>query len=377
MKLSVIIVSYNVKYYLGQCIDSVLRAAKGIETEIFVVDNHSADGSVEYLQLRFGNRITLIDSNRNLGFAKANNLAISKSVGDYVLLLNPDTFVSEDALRLVIDFMDTHEKAGACGLRMHNADGSVALESRRGLPTPLVSFLKMIGFSSRYYMKNLSWNNPEQIEVISGAFFMMRRQSLEQVGMLDEDFFMYGEDIDLSYRFLKNNWQNWYVPADILHYKGESTQKTSFRYVHVFYQAMLIFFRKHYSHFSLLVSLPIKTAIYMKAALALFHISLDMVRNTLGFANHKETSSRYVFWGSDTMLSECRVLAGRKGLDAVFVSEDKSIDDIEATHVVYDSETMGFGRIISTAASARKCRAICTYSSRTKLLITPTEIFKV
>ena len=279
MELSVIIVSYNVRYYLEQCLMSVFRATEGLACEVFVVDNHSRDDSVEYIRERFGERVHLIASNHNLGFARANNKAIAKAQGKYVLLLNPDTFVGESTIRQVLQFMDTHERAGGVGVRMFNANGSVARESRRGLPTPLVSLGKMLGFSNRYYMSHLSWNEPGRIEVISGAFCLLRRDALNKVGWLDEDFFMYGEDIDLSYRVLKGGYENWYVPASILHYKGESTQKSSFRYVHVFYQAMLIFFRKHYSHLSFIFSLPIKTAIYFRALVALLRMLGNRLSN--------------------------------------------------------------------------------------------------
>ena len=170
---------------------------------------------------------------------------------------------------------------------MLTREGTPAPESRRAIPTPWVAMLKMLGFTHRYYMSNLPWDQPGRIEVISGAYCMLRRKALDEVGLLDEDFFMYGEDIDLSYRLLKGGWQSWYLPLDIIHYKGESTNKSSFRYVHVFYQAMLIFFRKHYSHFGFLLSLPIKTAIYFRATLAL----LEMLTHRLHhFLNPRKNS---------------------------------------------------------------------------------------
>jgi GT2 family glycosyltransferase len=175
--------------------------------------------------------------------------------------------------------MDEHPEAGGAGVMMHNEDGTLAPESRRAIPTPWVSALKMLGFTKRYYMTHLPWDEPNQIEVISGAFCLLRRKALDEVGLLDEDFFMYGEDIDLSYRLLKGGWQNWYLPYDIIHYKGGSTQKTSFRYVHVFYQAMLIFFRKHYQHLSFFFSVPIQIAIYFRAFLALLHIQSARLRH--------------------------------------------------------------------------------------------------
>ena len=254
MKLSVVIVNYNVKYYLQQCLESLQRALKGVEAEVFVVDNHSHDGSVAYLRSRFPD-VHFIASAHNLGFAGGNNIAIRQSKGEYVLLLNPDTVVGEEVIHASIDFMDSHPAAGGHGVQMLTHCGERALESRRGLPSPMVSFYKMVGLCkhfpqsdrfAHYYMGSLSWDVPGKIEVISGAYCFLRRSALDKVGLLDEDFFMYGEDVDLSYRLLKGGFENWYLPVRILHYKGESTQKSSFRYVHVFYDAMLIFFRKHY-----------------------------------------------------------------------------------------------------------------------------------
>ena len=269
MKLSVVIVSYNVKYYLEQCLLSVQRALAGVDAEVIVIDNHSKDHTVESLSGRFPD-VKFISSQHNLGFAKANNKAIRQSTGEYVLLLNPDTFVGEQTLRQAIDFMDAHPKAGAAGVKMLKCDGEAAMESRRGVPTPMTSFYKVVGLCRRYpmshtfgkyYMSYLPWDKPSQIEIVSGAFCLLRRQALDQTGLLDETFFMYGEDIDLSYRLLKGGWENWYLPFHVLHYKGESTQKSSFRYVHVFYGAMLIFFRKHYAHLGWLIGLPIQLGI--------------------------------------------------------------------------------------------------------------------
>ena len=271
MKLSIVIVSYNVRSYLEQCLQSVQIALEGIEGEVFVVDNHSDDDSVETIRNHYP-WVTLIENQENLGFAKANNQAIRQSQAEYVLLLNPDTVVAEDTLRGGLTFMDEHPKAGGAGVMMCYEDGSRAPESRRALPTPWVAALKMLGFTKRYYMSHLPWDQPCRIEVVSGAFCLLRHEALKTVGLLDEDFFMYGEDIDLSYRLLKGGWENWYLPYSIIHYKGRSTQKSDYRYVHVFYQAMLIFFQKHYSHLSLVYTVPVKMAIYFRALIALTDI---------------------------------------------------------------------------------------------------------
>lgn len=400
LKLSVIIVNYNVKYYLDQCIRSVLRAFEEMNTpaEIIVVDNHSADGSVDYLEQRYPQKlfpmVRFVRSAHNLGFARANNIAIRQSRGEYVLLLNPDTIVGEDALKASVDFMDVHEDAGAVGVRMLGAQGRRAMESRRGLPTPMVSFFKMLGFCNRwphhrlfgkYYMGYLPWDEPSQIEVVSGAYCMLRRKALDEVGLLDEDFFMYGEDIDLSYRVLKGGYHNYYLPVDILHYKGESTQKSSFRYVHVFYEAMLIFFRKHYSGMTFLLSLPIKTAIYAKALMALVGMLSDRMRKSLGFfAPSAEGAQHYVFVGSLEMQDACRDIARRLGLDAEFHDSEVQEDRSEATWsekndnvLVLDADSMSYADMLKRMSRLSDMNVnvtLGTYSKEIGKIITDREI---
>lgn len=400
LKLSVIIVNYNVKYYLDQCIRSVLRAFEEMNTpaEIIVVDNHSADGSVDYLEQRYPQKlypmVRFVRSAHNLGFARANNIAIRQSRGEYVLLLNPDTIVGEDALKASVDFMDAHEDAGAVGVRMLGAQGRRAMESRRGLPTPMVSFFKMLGFCNRwphhrlfgkYYMGYLPWDEPCQIEVVSGAYCMLRRKALDEVGLLDEDFFMYGEDIDLSYRVLKGGYHNYYLPVDILHYKGESTQKSSFRYVHVFYEAMLIFFRKHYSGMTFLLSLPIKTAIYAKALMALVGMLSDRMRKSLGFfAPSAEGAQHYVFVGNQEMQDACREIARRLGLDAEFHDSEVLEDKSEATWsekndnvLVLDADSMSYADMLKRMSRLSDMNVnvtLGTYSKEIGKVITDREI---
>lgn len=410
LKLSVIIVNYNVKYYLDQCIRSVLRAFEVMKkassdssvneevAEIIVVDNHSADGSVDYLEKRYPQMlypmVRFVRSAHNLGFARANNIAIRQSRGEYVLLLNPDTIVGEDALKASVDFMDAHEDAGAVGVRMLGAQGRRAMESRRGLPTPMVSFFKMLGFCNRwphhrlfgkYYMGYLPWDEPCQIEVVSGAYCMLRRKALDEVGLLDEDFFMYGEDIDLSYRVLKGGYHNYYLPVDILHYKGESTQKSSFRYVHVFYEAMLIFFRKHYSGMTFLLSLPIKTAIYAKALMALVGMLSERMRKSLGFfAPSAEGAQHYVFVGNQEMQDACREIARRLGLDAEFHDSEVQEDKSEVTWsekndnvLVLDADSMSYADMLKRMRRLSDMNVnvtLGTYSKEIGKIITDREI---
>lgn len=281
-KLSIIIVNYRVKHYLDQCLLSVEKAIKGLDADVWVVDNRSGDDSISCLR-RWHPEVHFIENSENLGFSRANNQAVRLSESDYVLLLNPDTVVGEDVLRECVSFMDRHPEAGAVGVKMLSADGRFAKESRRGVPTPVTAFFKMCGLCSlfpksrwfgRYYLGFLDREEPCEIEIVSGAFMMLNRSAINKVGLLDEDFFMYGEDIDLSYRLLKGGYHNYYLPHPIIHYKGESTVKSSYRYVYVFYQAMLIFFRKHFGGYGLLVSYLVNVAVCLKGALAFLKMQI-------------------------------------------------------------------------------------------------------
>lgn len=284
MDISVIIVSYNVRYYLRQCLDSVWASAvkSGLEVEVFVVDNDSVDMSVGYLRSAFPMErypnLHFIANRSNVGFGRANNQALRHAKGKYVLFLNPDTIIGECVLGDCFTFAEKQDCIGGIGVKMLCSNGTFAAESRRGLPTPWVAFCKMSGLSNlfpksrtfgKYYMRYLDKEQPAEIEILSGAFMFCSREALDECGAFDEQFFMYGEDIDLSYRFLKAGRHNWYLPTRIMHYKGESTVKGSYRYVHIFYQAMLIFFRKHFPTASFALSLPVTAAIVGQACLAL------------------------------------------------------------------------------------------------------------
>ncbi|MEI6059182.1 MAG: glycosyltransferase [Bacteroidota bacterium] len=279
MKLSVIIVSYNVKHFLEQCLFSVRAAVTGINAEIWVVDNASVDGSVKMVKEKFP-EAKCIGNEDNPGFARANNQAIRESRGEYILLLNPDTIVETDTFSKIITFMDSHPDAGGLGVKMVDGTGRFLPESKRGLPTPLVSFYKIFGFArlfpksktfNKYHLGYLDKDKTHQVEILAGAFMLMRKSVLDEVGLLDEDFFMYGEDIDLSYRIIKAGFHNYYYPdARIIHYKGESTKKGSLNYVFVFYNAMIIFARKHFSAKNAkLFSILINIAIYFRAFLSI------------------------------------------------------------------------------------------------------------
>jgi GT2 family glycosyltransferase len=271
VKLSVIIVNYNVKYFLEQCLLSVIKAASHIETEILVVDNNSSDGSVDYIRQRFPS-VNVIANKDNPGFSKANNQGIRMTKGEFILILNPDTLVAEDTFDICIDFMNKHADAGTLGVKMIDGKGNFLPESKRALPTPEVAFYKMFGLArlfphshrfGKYHLSYLSKDETNPVDILSGAFMFFRKKVLDEVGYFDEAFFMYGEDIDLSYRVLKAGYKNYYLAdTTIIHYKGESTKKGSLNYVKVFYQAMIIFARKHFAasragFFSFLIHLAV------------------------------------------------------------------------------------------------------------------------
>ena len=278
-KLSVIVVNYNVEHFLDQCLRSVKQASTSCSVETIIVDNASVDGSLEMLKTKYP-EFTLIANADNLGFSKANNQAIKVSKGEYVLLLNPDTVVAEDTFTKVIDFMDSHPKAGGLGTHMIDGKGCFLAESKRGLPTPMVAFYKIFGFSKlfpkskrfgQYHLGHLPDDETNEVDILSGAFMLMRKEALDKVGLLDEEYFMYGEDIDLSYRIQLGGYKNYFfADTKIIHYKGESTKKSSVNYVLVFYKAMVIFAKNHFGKKNaFLFSTLINFAIYLRAFFAL------------------------------------------------------------------------------------------------------------
>ena len=275
MDLSVVIVNYNVKYFLEQCLHSVMKAIDGLDAEIFVVDNNSVDGSIRMLREKFPH-VTLIENKDNKGYSKANNQAIRKAKGNYILLLNPDTIVEDDTLVKCVRFMEDHPDAGGLGVKMIDGKGKFLPESKRGLPSPSVAFFKIFGFSAlfprsrvfnKYHLGYLDKDKTHPVDVLSGAFMMLRKKVIDEAGMLDEDFFMYGEDIDLSYRITKAGYRNYYYPGTrIIHYKGESKKKSSLNYVFMFYNAMIVFAKKHFSKENArILSTLINIAIYIRA----------------------------------------------------------------------------------------------------------------
>jgi N-acetylglucosaminyl-diphospho-decaprenol L-rhamnosyltransferase len=340
LNLSVIIVNYNVKFFLEQCLCSVRKAIEAMDStgiEVFVVDNHSIDGSIDYVQPKFP-WVRFIINPENLGFSKANNQALAESVGKYILFLNPDTILPEDSFKKVLAFMDSHPDAGACGVRMVDGRGSFLKESKRGFPSPWASFCKSVGltaafprsrFFAAYYLGHLNEEETNRVDTLSGAFMLVKKELLEAIGGFDEQFFMYGEDIDLSYRIRLSGSHNYYLPnTTIIHFKGESTKK-DFRYVQLFYRAMSQFTRKYFRNFRwAFFGVLLESAIGVRGAIAM------LVRPFIGKNKVVEIFNDRVFLTGDPMTIEAvsRVLLsqGRKimlakedALEIIFCEGDR------------------------------------------------------
>ncbi|MBS1509438.1 MAG: glycosyltransferase [Bacteroidetes bacterium] len=278
MQLSIIIVNYNVKYFLEQCLCSVMKACKNLQSEIWVVDNNSTDDSKAFLSCRFPS-VQFIWNDCNAGFAKANNQALAKASGEYILFLNPDTIIPEDAFESCLSFLQQQNNKAALGIRMIDGSGKFLKESKRAFPSPFTSLFKLTGLArlfpqskifARYHLGHLSDAENHEVDVLAGAFMMIPKTILDQTGGFDETFFMYGEDVDLSYRIQKAGYTNWYFAGStIIHFKGESTKKGTLNYVRLFYKAMNTFVKKHYSggKAGLFIFL-IQTGIFLRAIVA-------------------------------------------------------------------------------------------------------------
>ena len=384
--VSVIIVSYKVRYYIEQCLNSVLRSVP--DAEIFVVDNDSADGSVEFLRKRFP-QVEVIDNGCNAGFGKANNIALAKATGRYVLFLNPDTVVAERTIPGCIEYMDAHPDTGAVGVRMQYGDGHFALESRRSLPTPSVAFWHMTGIGrlfshsrvfAKYHLSYLDRDRECGIDVVSGAYMFIRKEALDKTGGFDEAFFMYGEDIDLSYRILQQGYKNCYLPLPIVHYKGESTNKTSYRYAKVFYDAMNIFFDKHFKRYSRLFAVLVKMVVGVKKIStyvgqniwARRRMLADFRKNCL-YVGRKET-----FADVERLLSRSDILINPRFVEPRDGVEDSlrglMADDVEA--VLFDTGVFSYDEVLDwmyARASENKRYTMGLYSGESGRLITEYE----
>jgi GT2 family glycosyltransferase len=256
MTLSIVIVNYNAENLLRGCLESIYTGANGTPFDVWVVDNNSRDNSVRMIKSQFP-KVKVIENRSNVGFSKANNMVISQSRSEYVLLLNPDTLVIGDAIDRVVKFMNEHPEVGISGCKVLNKNRTLQLACRRSIPTPKVAFFRLTGLSrlfprSKVMAKyNLTYEDPEkthEVDAVSGAFLMIRKKAVEDIGLLDERFFMYGEELDWCLRAKRAGWAVMYCPsAEIIHYKGESTKYNSRKAALEFYRAMYLFHKKHFA----------------------------------------------------------------------------------------------------------------------------------
>jgi GT2 family glycosyltransferase len=275
MQLSVVILNYNVRYFLETCLVSVQKAIQNIDSEIIVIDNASTDGSCEMIKERFP-EVYLIENKENLGFPKGNNIGVEKAKGDYICILNPDTVIAEDTFEKILQFAENQTELGIIGCKMIDGSGLFLPESKRGIPTPWVAFTKVAGLYkyfpkstlfNQYYLQHIPQSSTQKVPILTGAFMFLKRQLYQEVGGFDQDCFMYSDDVDLSYLVTKKGFSNYYfADTTIIHYKGESTQKDVL-YMKRFQEAMTFFYKKHFNQsylFTFFMKIGIKLFAFKK-----------------------------------------------------------------------------------------------------------------
>ncbi len=316
LQVSVIIVNYNVKFFLEQCLYAVTKALKNIESEILVIDNGSVDESIAYLQPIFSS-VIFIQNSSNEGFAKANNRALTQAKGKYILFLNPDTIIGEESLQQCIGFFEAHKNAGAVGVRMIDGSGKFLPESKRSFPTMLSAIFKLSGlanvfnrssFFNKYALGNLDELQIHEVDVIAGAFMMVKKSLLNSLNGFDERYFMYGEDIDLSYRIHKAGFKNYYVGTiSIIHFKGESARKHSIKYIQSFYGAMSIFVQNYYNYF---VAYLLSIIIMLRVSIAF--LLLVMSKPFTIFTKNKKINNTVVIGSATEYEAALKIVAPQK-----------------------------------------------------------------
>jgi GT2 family glycosyltransferase len=359
MKLSVIILNYNVRYFLEQCILSVQRSIKSIDAEIIVIDNNSTDDSCEMVKTRFPN-VQLIANTKNAGFSKANNQAVKVAKGKYVCILNPDTAVAEDTFVKALAYAETIENLGVLGIHLMDGTGSFLPESKRNLPTPRVSLLKLLGFGKSYYATHIPEKLKGEVDVLVGAFMLLKRSIYNEGGGFDEDYFMFGEDIDLSYKISKAGYKNHYLGTiSILHYKGESTKK-DFKYLDRFYGAMQIFYKKHFKT-NFLFNLIVNIGVFMAKKSS----SRKEMKNDVAI-EEKETT--YVLTENIILLKN---LSNK--IKSTIKSTSKTIfsdEIISNSQIIFDVEYMSYSQIFTVMYTLRNNgNTFRIFPSRTNFIV--------
>ncbi|MFT3795639.1 glycosyltransferase family 2 protein [Flavobacterium sp.] len=338
MQLSVVILNYNVRYFLEQCLDSVQKAIANLDAEIIVVDNHSSDDSCEMVKAKFPN-VILIENKENSGFPKGNNIGVEKAQGEYLCILNPDTVVAEDTFEKVLAFAQSKNDLGIVGCKLIDGTGKFLPESKRGIPTPWVALTKVAGLYKlskafgKYYASHLPENQTGKVEILVGAFMVMKRETYTSVGGFDEDCFMYSDDIDLSYMVLKTGKSNYYFhETSVIHYKGESTIRDGL-YMKRFREAMDFFYKKHFR-------VSVLFDVFMKVGAYFFMLAKK--NKTV-----PETEpNAYILISDNAQWREQIQNAVRKKTTLVQVSENLSVGSTQQAELIFDSEYIGYKGII-------------------------------
>jgi GT2 family glycosyltransferase len=354
MKLSVIIVNYNVRYFLELCLLSVQDASVELDSEIIVVDNNSSDDSCKMVIKKFPN-VILLENKENYGFSKANNQGVEKAIGEYVLILNPDTVVAKDTFTKAIKFAKSRNNFGALGAKLIGGNGQFLSESKRGIPTPLVSMYKLTGITSRktgkYYAGHLKENETGVVEILVGAFMLMTRNVYHEVNGFDESYFMYGEDIDLSYKILNKGYKNYYFAnTEVIHYKGESTIRDAKRLSH-FHKAMEIFYREHFKlnlFYDCVMNLGLNIWYLLKAVQKEKKIKPSIMPSSV------------IYFGKDAATySNLKKMLGSK-VKLLQFSDLEAIESLEKfaqsnnmQEIIFDNNTIEFDQIIKSISSLK------------------------
>ncbi len=354
MQISVVILNYNVRFFLEQCVLSVEKALQNLEGEIIVVDNNSPDDSCAMMKQRFPH-IKLIENKENAGFPKGNNIGVAEAKGKYLCILNPDTVVAEDTFEKLLAFAQTKTDLGIVGCKLIDGTGRFLPDSKRGVPKPFVAITKMIGLYKlfpkiaafgKYYAQHLPENQTGKVEVLVGAFMLMRLDFYRNLGGFDEAFFMYGEDIDLSYRSIQSGKSNYYFSeTSVIHYKGESTVK-NIKYLQSFKSAMELFYKKHFK-----VSLVFKTFMNFGA----FVFSTIKMNQTSGFT--KKIDAYLLFSNSQNQKVKVENLLGKKEtLVATSLKNELNSPTDQNIEIIFDTNDWSFKSIIDFMESHQSKR---------------------
>lgn len=379
-RVTTVIVNYRLKYFLEQTLLSVEEAYTEVDGRTIVIDNNSGDDSIDFLEERFPS-VTFIRNKENVGFAKANNQGFALADTDFILVLNPDTIIGSDTLKDAVKWMDEHPECGAIGVKMVDGNGYFLPESKRSFPSTWNSFCKLFGLSSilpksrifaRYHLRYLDKEKPHKVPVLAGAFMLLRTELTKKVGGFDEDFFMYGEDMDLSYRMITDGMCNYYLPIPIIHYKGECTKTESLNYVKIFYEAMHIFYRKHYPRSSWFNKIIVKAAIVFRMCISAITTKIAKPLAQQFKRKAKACDTYIVSHRPNEIINiiEC------EGFSSNNIFKFNSIDALptlnKCANIILDDREMNYQSIINTIIENKKrTHFFHIYSSRNNIIISP------